>query len=322
MNRRCGRAMVAAAVVQLTHGEVADAVVEEARHHGFFGQQHHAVVHQHAVRSGPERGGAAASTRRGRAAAAGGGRLGRVVVGVRGFDFDVFGEGHRSFDKRPARVERTRTDASAAAELGHVRREQPCHLDHRRIVLAERLDVEGHDDRAVVRGIDRPGDRRGRIRHHVVGNGAEQNPIAPPFPPHDAVAGRLPAVARPEGRARNLADPEELASELSLRDLVVEAVLDPVDREHAIVRLRVLCDDAVIRPDLRLRRAPAPAAARLRLFLRGRVLREGQARNRTQDHGNRQTSHLHLIPPRSAYITGKITLSPKKKPAGTEVPAG
>ena len=73
------------------------------------------------------------------------------------------------------------------------------------------------------------------IGDDVVGDGAQQDAIAAPLPPDDAVAGGLAAVAGAERRAGDLADPQELASELGLRDLVVDAVLDAVNGEDAVV---------------------------------------------------------------------------------------
>ena len=234
--------------------------------HRLLRQQHHAVVHQHAVRAGAQRRRAAAAARRrrrGTAAAAGRCRLRRIVVGVGRFDLDVLGERHRALDERPAGVERPRADARPAAELRHVGREQPRHVDHRGVVLAERFDVERHHDRAVVRRIDRPGDRRRRVGDDVVGDGPQQDPVAAALPPDDAVAGRLSAVARAERRPRDLADPEELAAEAVLGNLVVDAILDAVHREDAVIGLRVLRDDAIVGPDFGLRRPSAPSAARL-----------------------------------------------------------
>ena len=105
----------------------------------------------------------------------------------------------------------------------------------------------------------------------VVRDAAQQDAVAAALPLHDAVAGRLPAVSGAERRLGDLADPEELFPERVLGNLVIEPVLDPVNREDALVGLRLFGDDAVVGPNLRLRCPAAAAAAgvlRLRVWWR------------------------------------------------------
>ncbi len=300
--------MLVAAVIDVAHREVADAIVEQPRLHRLLRQQHHAVVHQHAMRAGAERrcaAAAAGSRRRGTTAAAGRCRLRRIVVGVGRFDLDVLGERHRALDERPRRVERPRADARPSAELRHVGREEPRHLDHRGVVLAQRLDVERHQDRTVVGGIDRPGDRRRRVSDDVVGDGPEQDPVAAALPPDDAVAGRLSAVPRAERRPRNLADPEELAAEAVFGNLVVDAILDAVHREDAVIGLRVLRDDAIVRTDFGFRRPSSPSAPGLRWILRRGILGKRVCRRQRCRQGQRQVSNSHIHPSSMRTITAR-----------------
>ena len=241
------RAMLVAAVVDLLDGEVADALVEQSRHHRLLGQLHHAVVHDDAGAAGPRL--VRERLRRGdRTLDLDAGR-----VGVRRFDFDVVRERDSALDERARRVERARPHAGAAAELRHFGREGTRDVDHRRIVLAERLDVERHEDRVVVRRLDRLRDRLPAVRDDVVGDAAQQDAIVASLPFHDAVANRLPALAGAERRPRDLADPEELLAQLRGRDLVVEPVTDAVHGEEALVRLGFFGDDPVVRPDDRRR---------------------------------------------------------------------
>ena len=58
----------------------------------------------------------------------------------------------------------------ARAELRHFGGEEPRHVDHRRVVFAERFDVESHHDRVVVRRLHRARDRRARIGHDFIGH--------------------------------------------------------------------------------------------------------------------------------------------------------
>ena len=62
----------------------------------------------------------------------------------------------RSTNERGGVEARGAPTRSRAAELRHVGREEPRHVDHRRVVFAERLDVEGHHDRVVVRRLAPP----------------------------------------------------------------------------------------------------------------------------------------------------------------------
>ncbi len=269
-------AVLLAAVVHLLHVEVPDALVEHARHHRVVRQLHHAEVHDDAGASwtgGIQRG----LRRRHRPLDfdAGG-------VGVRRLDLDVVRERHRALDERALGVEGARAHAGAAAELRHLGREHARDVDHRRVALAERLDVERHQDRFVVGGLDRLRDRLTAIGDDVVGHAAQQHAVAAPLPLHHAAPDRLASLPGADRRPGDLGDPEELFGQLVGRDLVVETLADAMDGEETLVRLGLLGDDPVVRPDHRRRGWPARTAARrgrrrrrclFRLGRRGRLLR-------------------------------------------------
>ena len=181
--------MLVAAVVDLLHAEIADPLVEEARHHRLFGELHHAVVHHD---------GGAARTRligiRLRSLRSVLNLDGRRV-GVRRLDLDVLRKRHGALEERAAGVECRRPDARASAELRHFGREQTRDLDHRRIVLANGLDVERHQNRVVVGCVDGSSDRQRTIGDDVVRDAAQENAVTPPFPFDDSVAERLPSLA-------------------------------------------------------------------------------------------------------------------------------
>ncbi len=251
------------AVVHLLNREVADALVEEARHHRLLGELHHAVVHEDAGAAFAHRVG---RPRRLRAAAAGL-RLGRRGEGVGRFDLDVLGERDDAFDERAGGVEGAGADAGAHGELGCFGGEEARHVDDRGVVFAERLDVEDHQDALVVRGLHGARDRHLRVGGDVVFDAAQQDAIALAFPADDAIAGGLTAIADAERGAGDLADPEEFLAELLLRDLVIDLVLDAVHGEQARVGLRLLRDHLVVGLDLGLagtvRGLTATAAGRI-----------------------------------------------------------
>src|SRR5690349_1246926 len=83
--------------------------------------------------------------------------------------------------------------------------------------------------------------------------------IAAALPFDDTVAGGLSAVAGAKGGLGDLAHPQEFAAQAILRNLVVDPVFDAMNRENAVVGLRILGNHALVRPDFRLRRAPAAA---------------------------------------------------------------
>ena len=83
-----------------------------------------------------------------------------------------------ALDERSAGVERARPDPGAAAELRHVGREEPRHVDDGGVVLAERFDVERHHDRAVVRGLDRRAIGADAVGDDVVRDGAQEDAVA------------------------------------------------------------------------------------------------------------------------------------------------
>ena len=232
---------------------------------------------------------------------------------MRRFDFDVVGERHRALDERALGVEGARADASAAAELGHLGGEHARDVDHRRVALAERLDVEGHQDRLVVGGLDRLRDRLTAVGDDVIGHAAQEHAVAAPLPLHHAAPDRLASLPRADRRPGDLRDPEELLVQLVDGDLVVETLADSVDGEEPLVRLGLLRDDPVVRPDHRRRGWPARTAARrgrrrrrclFRLRRRGRLLRrsrhrDGKRQKSANDHAGetrtRDARHVHSL---------------------------
>ncbi len=198
---------------------------------------------------------------------------------MRRFDFDVVRERHRTLDERARPVEGARPHAGAAAELRHFSRERTRDVDHRRIVLAECLDVEGHQDRVVVGRLDRLRDRLPAVGDDVVGDAAQQDAIAAPLPLHDTAANRLPTLPGADRRPRDLTDPEELLVQLRCRDLVIEPIADAVHGEESLVRLGFFGDDPVVRPDDR-RRAQSTERRPKRRLRRGRGLFRLRCRRR------------------------------------------
>ena len=258
------RAVLLAAVVDLPHREIADPLVEQARHHRLLGQLDHAVVQHHRRAAGPH----AAAGPRGRSVARTGRR--RRGVGVGGPDLDVPRKRNHRLDERPVPGEAARLQPRAGAELRDLGIEQPGDVDHRRPRLGERLDVERPKDRIVVRGLDRLRDRPGLVGDDGVGHALQQDPVAAAVPLDHPVPERLSAVADPLAGARDPADPEKLPPQLVHRDLVEHLVVEAVHDEHSLVGLRLLGDHLVVGLNaVAVAAPPRPGVSGLRFLLGG-----------------------------------------------------
>ena len=66
---------------------------------------------------------------------------------------------------------------------------------------------------------------------------------------HHVRARRNSGIAKAVGHLGNFSLPKEYAMEHRLRDLPVDAVLDPMHLENALLAFGFLCDDIVIRLD-------------------------------------------------------------------------
>ena len=126
------------------------------------------------------------------------------------------------------------------------------------------------------------------IRDDVVQDAAQQHPIATALPLHDAVARRLAAIARPERRPRDLTDPQELAPQRRSGNLVEDAVLDAMDGEDSLVRLRILRDYAIVRLDFRLLLAARTFLWLVLLLSAGWILRRHRARQQHERKHDRE----------------------------------
>ena len=290
------RAVLVLPVIHLRDRKVPDALVEQPRLHRLLGQQHHAVMHQDAGAARAHRRSAAPASgrraRRWRGTAADAGAAARAIdERLRRLDLDVRRKRRRAFDERARRVEGAAADPLADAEFGDVGGEQTRRVDDGGVVLAERLHVERHDDAVVVRRIDRLRDRQLRIRDDVVRDVLEEDAVVAAHPFHDAIAGRLPAVALTERGLRDLGDPEELLTELLFRNLVVHAIAKPMHGEDAVIRLDVFRDHPIVRARLRIAGLAAGATAGgLVLFLglaAWRLVRRSRTRRVLQTDGPR-----------------------------------
>ncbi len=159
----------------------------------------------------------------------------------------LVGKGLHGLDEASAGVEASGAEACAHAEFRHFGVEEARDLDHRRVVLADGLDVKRHHDHAVVGGIDCARDGEFRIGHHVIGNAAQQDALAVPLPADDVVVRDFAAVAGIQRGLRDLADPEEILVELIDGDFVIDAVVNAMDEENAGARLCFGGDYFVVR---------------------------------------------------------------------------
>ena len=255
------RAVLVAAVVYLPHREIADPLVEQARHHRLVGQPDHAVVQHHRRAARPH----AAAEHHPRPVA-GGGR-GRRGVGMGGPHLDVPRIRHHRLDERPVAREPARLQPRPRAELGHLGVEERGHVYHRRARLGQRLDVERPQDGVVVGGLDGARDGPRLVGDDGVGHALQQHPVAAALPLDDPAPERLPAIADALAGALDLADPEELAPQLVDGDLVEHLVVEPVHEEHALVGLRLVGDHLVVGLDAVVAIAAAPRPLFFGLFV-------------------------------------------------------
>ncbi len=243
--------MLIGAVVLVAHGEEADASIPVAGHHRVVGQLHHAVVELDRHRAEAR---IAAARRREATLLLLPERIGGAL-GERGHQarLDVLGERLHGREEAARLVHPLHVaQVDLRRELRHVVHEQTGHVDDRGAVFRIGHDVERLEDCRDRRRLD--GNRLVRAvgGPQVVLHVAQQHPVVPLVPPNNAVLGLQPAVAVAGLRLGDLCDPDELAAELGLRDLVVELVLDPVRSEHALARLRVFRNHLVIRLELAL----------------------------------------------------------------------
>ena len=176
-------------------------------------------------------------------------------------------------------------------ELGHVRREQAGDVNDGRAVRRERLDVERLDHRLQGGVPHGPVNGLRAVRHHLVGDAAQEDPVSLPRPADHPGPELLAAVAGPRLRLRDPRYEQERLTELVPGDLVVERVTDPVGGEHAPAVDRAGRHHLPVGPDLRLSLllpgrgvGPGRVGGRLRggLLLLGGG-RRGDARGRREE---------------------------------------
>ena len=248
-------AIIVGGVIHLRGGEVADALVEQARHHRMFGQAHHAVM-QHDGRAVAAHGSTAEAS-----ASTSSTRCGRGVAGARVSDgcfrFDIFGERRNVIDEGTRGVKGRGAELLARAHLGNVGIEQTADVDHR-IALMICGDVERHNNGGVVGILHRFGDRSIRLRGDAEIDVAQIHAVVVQLPGDHAIGNRRAAIADADGGLGDLRVPKVLRAEFGCRNFVVEALAHLMNGEQTLLGFRVLGNDAFI--GLRVGR---PAAAAL-----------------------------------------------------------
>ena len=195
-------------------------------------------------------------------------------------------------DERARRIHARGAQPLARAEFLQVAREQPRHLDHRRAVLGERRHIERLNDRVVIGILHRHRDRLVRVGGQAVVDAQQQHPVALQLPPDHLVHQLSAAVARARRRLGDLRVPQQVLAKLALRNLVVIAFFDLVDREQSLRGLRILGDHAVVRLRIghrgsaRAQPAPPPTARRRLRRYRRLVLGAKQTSPRTPQYAN------------------------------------
>ena len=124
------RFILVAAVIHHGRCEIADALIEEARHHGLFGQLHHAVV-QHDGGAGAAHSPAAKSSAAATATCRRAPATSIVGVGHGHFGFDVIRKGRDVFDEGAGRVDARGAEVLAGAEFLNVAGKEARHFDDR-----------------------------------------------------------------------------------------------------------------------------------------------------------------------------------------------
>ena len=169
--------------------EVADALIEQPRHHWLLGQFHHAVRHDDGGGVAPH---PACGCGRGRVTASPS-RVERRRVGLHHLDVDVFGKRHDFLEQRPVLIEATRANATAHRQLWNLGQEKRADLDDGIAARTECRHIERSDDCRVVRVGHCARNGRRRIGDDAVVDQAQQHAVADELPAHDAIARGLAA---------------------------------------------------------------------------------------------------------------------------------
>ena len=282
-------------VVRGAGGEVAHAIVEQARHHGLLGQFHHAVMEHHGSRAAAHGAAAesAAST-----SGAGGSAATAGSVGVRHshLGFQILGERMDVFDERTGGIHAGSADVLARADLGHFSAgagagrgdEEAGDVDYRVAVIGEGGHGEGHQNGVVIGGLNGRCDGRLGVGADAEVDILEEDAVALLLPADDEVGKLAAAVPHADRRLGYLRIPEKIFAQLAFGNLVIERVFDLVDGEEAFGGFGFFGDDLVV--GLRFRVGGAtPAASALRGRGRSVVLRVkcgGRAEAGQEDHGD------------------------------------
>ena len=126
------------------------------------------------------------------------------------------------------------------------------YVDHRRVVFTKGFNIERHDDRVVVCGLDRARHGKFRIGDYVIDNIPQQDAIPFSLPSHYAIACCLTTITNAERSFGDLADPKKFFVQFALWDFVIDLFLDRVNRENSFIRFRFFGDHTIVRLDFRL----------------------------------------------------------------------
>ncbi|MFK4704024.1 hypothetical protein ABIC83_000837 [Roseateles asaccharophilus] len=296
----------AVAVVQPLHAEEADAVVQQARHHGFLRQLHDAVgqVQRHAARGLHGRHDRHTRQR-------GHGRR-RDVVGLHGVHAHAAGEGLGLLDVAAAAVQ-VAPHHGAGAEVAHLRVEQPRDLDDRRAALGKGLHREDGQYGVALGQAHGVGQHVARRGHGAVRHQLQQHAVLVQHEAQHVLVERAAHMLLPRRHGRRVGHHQQRLLQQILGDLEVQLVLQVVDDEQPLLRLGLGRDDAVIglglagvgqrhrRPGRRggggrrrgagRRRRGGPRRQRLRHGLAG-----GQREGQQREPGSAQGLVCHRIP--------------------------
>jgi hypothetical protein len=151
------------------------------------------------------------------------------------FHLDVIRKRNGSFDKRPRCIESSGSQPSSRAELGYLGGEQPRYVYYARIIFANSLNIEGHDDRVIVGCFYRARDRCLSVGDDVECNASQKNAVVYALPADDSIPGCLSAVSDPKRVPCDLTDPEKLSVQFFRRDFIEDPFLDAVNGEHSFI---------------------------------------------------------------------------------------